>query len=527
MGCPGTWETFGPLPGRARERPRAHRCPGRPTRNGRDRGVPLPEETEGCGKGAEESERLVVPEKPGNRPEGLGGGKGAPGTEPRKGKRTSTPMQESVSTKQAWIAERAKQMPGVALLTLANFMDLDWLREAHRRTRKDGAVGVDGQTADEYEEHLEENLQSLLDRVKSGTYRAPPVRRVHIPKGDGQTRPIGIPTYEDKILQRAVVMLLEPVYEQEFYDFSYGFRPRRAAHDALSDLDKGLFQMHGGWILDVDIKSFFDSLDRATLRGLLHERVVDGVVTRLVGKWLRAGVLEGGVMNHVEKGTPQGGVISPLLANIYLHEVLDTWWSRDVLPRMRGRAFLIRYADDFVMVFSEKEDAEKIFAVLPKRFGRFGLTLHSEKTRMVRFLPPGPNGEPAESFDFLGFTHYLGQTKRGYWTPRRKTSRKRMSRTLTQLGEWMGAARHVPIKRQAVTLGQKLLGHFAYYGIQGNSKAIGRFAYEARRLWWKWLSRRSQRGRLTWDAFNKLLERHPLPPARLRADVWQQRLANL
>lgn len=413
------------------------------------------------------------------------------------------------------------------MLTLANLMDLDWLKEAHRRTRKDGATGVDGQTADEYEEQLEENLQSLLDRAKSGTYQAPPVRRVHIPKGDGQTRPIGIPTYEDKVLQRAVVMLLEPVYEQEFYDFSYGFRPRRSAHDALEDLDKGLFQMHGGWILDVDIKSFFDSLDREKLRDLLRKRVADGVVARLVGKWLQAGVLEGGVMHHVEKGTPQGGVISPLLANIYLHVVLDEWWTKDVLPRMRGKAFLIRYADDFVMVFSEKRDAERVLAVLPKRFGRFGLTLHPEKTRMVRFLPPGPKGEEPESFDFLGFTHYLGRTERGFWTPRHKTARKRFSRALKQLGEWMRAARHVPIDRQAVTLGQKLRGHFSYYGLRGNSKAIGRFANEARRLWRKWLSRRSQRGRLTWDAFNKLLDRYPLPPARLRADWRQPRLANL
>ena len=232
------------------------------------------------------------------------------------------------------------------MLSLAHHMDLDWLKEAHRRTKKDSAPGVDGQTAQEYEENLEENLQSLLDRAKTGTYRAPPVRRVHIPKGDGQTRPIGVPTYEDKVLQRAVVMLLEPVYEQDFYDCSYGFRPRRSAHDAVEDLSEGLYEMHGGWVLDVDIRSFFDSLDRAKLKDLLRKRVVDGVVTRLVGKWLRAGVLEGGVLQHVEAGTPQGGVISPLLANIYLHEVLDTWWARDVLPRMHGKAFMVRYADD-------------------------------------------------------------------------------------------------------------------------------------------------------------------------------------
>ena len=413
------------------------------------------------------------------------------------------------------------------MLSLAHHMDLDWLKEAHRRTKKDSAPGVDGQTAQEYEENLEENLQSLLDRAKTGTYKAPPVRRVHIPKGDGQTRPIGVPTYEDKVLQRAVVMLLEPVYEQDFYDCSYGFRPRRSAHDAVEDLSEGLYEMHGGWVLDVDIRSFFDSLDRAKLKDLLRKRVVDGVVTRLVGKWLRAGVLEGGVLQHVEAGTPQGGVISPLLANIYLHEVLDTWWAKDVLPRMHGKAFMVRYADDFVMVFDRKEDAERVLEVLPKRFGRFGLRLHPDKTRMVRFLPPGPKNPKPESFDFLGFTFYMTQTKRGYWIPRQKTSRKRFTRGLAQMQQWMRRARNAPVAKQATTLGQKLRGHFNYYGIRGNSKAIGRFAYEARRLWKKWLSRRSQRGSLTWEAFNRLLVRHPLPPARLRARWRQPRLANL
>lgn len=436
-------------------------------------------------------------------------------------------MQETVSTKQTRIAERAKQMPGKAILTLANQIDPNWLREAHRQTRKDAAAGVDGQTANEYKEHLEENLQGLLDRAKSGRYQAPPVRRVHIPKGGGQTRPIGVPTYEDKVLQRAVVMLLEPVYEEDFYDFSYGFRPGRSAHDALEALDAGLYQMRGGWVLDVDIRSFFDSLDRKKLQELLRKRVADGVVTRLVGKWLRAGVLEDGVMTHVEQGTPQGGVISPLLANIYLHEVLDQWWDQEVRPRMRGKGLLIRYADDFVMVFSEKQDAERVLEVLPKRFARFGLTLHPEKTRMVRFLPLGPEGEQPESFDFLGFTHYLGPTRRGHWTPRRKTARRRVSRALREIGGWMRAARHEPIGEQACTLGRKMQGHFSYYGIRGNSQAIGRYAHAVRRLWKKWLGRRSQRGCLTWEAFNRLLARYPLPKARLRVDWRQPRLAKL
>ncbi|MBU1235149.1 MAG: group II intron reverse transcriptase/maturase [Proteobacteria bacterium] len=437
----------------------------------------------------------------------------------------------TISTKQARIAALAKQMPGTALRTLAHYMDLDWLREALGRTRKDGAVGIDGQTAAEYAEDLEGNLRSLLDRAKSGAYRAPPVRRVHIPKGDGsKTRPIGIPTYEDKILQRGVVMLLEPIYEQEFYDFSYGFRPGRSAHGALEALQRGLLEMGGGWVYEVDIKSFFDTLDHGELRNLLRQRVVDGVVVRLIGKWLHAGVLEGGVVDRPDTGTPQGGVISPLLANIYLHEALDKWWVRDVVPRLRGKAFLVRYADDFVVVFSDRRDAERVAEVLPKRLARFGLTLHPEKTRLVPFRrpPSGDGGEKPGSFDFLGFTHYWGRSRRGAWLPMRKTSKDRLSRALRGLNAWMSRARHLPVKEQARTLGAKLQGHFNYYGIRGNSKAISRFRYWARRLWRKWLSRRSQRrSAMKWEKFARLERRHPLPPARLRPGGWQLRLANL
>jgi group II intron reverse transcriptase/maturase len=325
-------------------------------------------------------------------------------------------MPESISTKQARIATLAKQMPEAAMRSLSRHMDLEWLREAYRRTSKSGAVGVDGQTAKAYAEHLDDNLQSLLDRAKSGTYKAPPVRRVHIPKGDGsKTRPIGIPTFEDKVLQRAVMMLMEPVYEQDFYDFSYGFRPRKSAQDASEALQQALFELDGGWALDVDIASFFDTLDHAQLRDLLRRRVSDGVVVRLIGKWLRAGVLEGGVVSRADAGTPQGGVISPLLANLYLHEVLDTWWVKEVLPRLRGRAKLVRYADDFVMVFELESDARRVQAVLPKRFGRFGLTLHPDKTRLVDFRRPPRGGSRPGTFEFLGFKHYWGKCYRSSW----------------------------------------------------------------------------------------------------------------
>jgi group II intron reverse transcriptase/maturase len=439
------------------------------------------------------------------------------------------PRPGTVSTKQARIAELAKQMPGTALSTLSHHMDLDWLVEAYRRTRKDGAKGVDDQSAREYAENLEENLQDLLNRAKSGTYRAPPVKRVEIPKGDGRTRPIGIPTFEDKVLQRAVVMLLEPIYEQEFYDFSYGFRPHRSPHGALRALDEGLRSVGGGWVLDVDLKSFFDTISHEKLRQLVRQRVVDGVVTRLIGKWLKAGVFKEGVVYHSDLGTPQGGVISPLLANIYLHEALDKWWVETVLPRLRGPATMVRFADDFVMIFESRGDAERVLRSLVKRMAKYELIVHPEKTRLVRFGRPGGDGGGPNpgSFDFLGFTHFWSLTRKGRWQMRRKTSKKRFSRSLKSLNQWLRGVRHLPVDEQSRMLGSKLRGHFTYYGVAGNSDSINRFHYEARRLWKKWLDRRSQRARMTWEKFNRLLARCPLPPAKLRCGAMQLRLANL
>jgi len=254
-----------------------------------------------------------------------------------------------ISTRLEKIASLAQRRAGQALTTLHHHIDEQWLKEAYRRTRKDGAPGVDGQSAAQYAQALESNLQSLLNRAKTGMYRAPPVRRVHIPKGDGgRTRPLGIPTFEDKVLQRAVLMVLEAVYEQDFLPCSYGFRPGRGAHQLLKDLDQQLMAMRGGWVLEVDIEKFFDSLDHALLREILSQRIQDGVLLRLVGKWLNAGVLQDGVLQHSDSGTPQGGVISPLLANVFLHEVLDQWFERQVKQRLRGQAYLYRYADDCV-----------------------------------------------------------------------------------------------------------------------------------------------------------------------------------
>ena len=433
-----------------------------------------------------------------------------------------------VSTKQARIANIAKLNRGAAIRSLSHHIDLDWMREAYRQTRKDGAVGIDGQTAASYAEDLESNLLSLIDRAKGGAYRAPPVRRVEIPKGGGRTRPIGIPTFEDKVLQRAVKMLLEPLYEQDFYDFSYGFRPHRSARDGLEAVRAALHELQGGVVLDADVSMFFDTLDHKQLRDLLRRRVADGVVVRLVGKWLNAGVLSEGRVTRSDVGTPQGGVISPLLANIYLHEVLDRWWVEDVQPRLRGRAFLIRYADDFVMAFEEESDAQRVREVLHHRFARFGLTLHPDKTRLVRFHPPSRDDEPRSgTFDFVGFTLHWGRARKtGHWVVRSRTASSRVSRFVRSIFEWMKRVRHRPIPQQAKALGAKLLGHYNYYGVPGNGPRLEAVRRAVTKKWWKALRRRSQRG-LQWRQFLSMLKRYPLPKARTRPTRPQLRLANV
>jgi group II intron reverse transcriptase/maturase len=428
----------------------------------------------------------------------------------------------TVPTKQQRIAELAKQSPQMGFTSLNHYLDVGWLLEAFLQTRKDGAPGVDGQVGEDYAEHLlEEKLPSLLDRAKSGTYWAPPVRRVRIPKGTGtETRPLGIPTLEDKVLQRAVVMALEPIYEQDFRDCSYGFRPGRSAHRALQALWQQTMALGGCWLVEVDIRKYFDTLDHAHLRALLRQRVRDGVLLRLIDKWLKAGVLEGEELTYPEAGTPQGGVISPLLANIYLHYVLDVWFEEVVKPRLKGRAFLVRYADDFVMGFACEEDAHRVLGVLPKRFGKYGLTIHPEKTRLVPFRRPSsrptPTGSesvpPAGSFDFLGFTHFWSRSQKGSWVVKRKTAGSRFRRALKKIADWCQRNRHLPIGEQHQTLGQKLRGHYAYYGgVMGNLRCLRRFRYEVHRVWRKWLSRRSQHGHWSWDHFNAFLRHVPLP----------------
>ena len=432
-----------------------------------------------------------------------------------------------VSTKQRQIAKLARNNPTMAFTSLNHYMDYAWLHRAYQLTRKDGAVGIDKVTATEYERMLESNLQGLLNRIKSGRYQAPPIRRSYIPKGDGQRRPLGIPTFEDKIVQRAVVMLLEPIYEMDFYDFSYGFRQRRSAHQALQNLRNRIMDERGRWVLDVDIQKYFDTIDHQHLRQFLAKRVVDGVVRKLIDKWLKAGVVESGKLTYPKRGTPQGGVISPLLANIYLHYVLDEWIDREVKPRMNGKISITRFADDFVMVFEDYSDCHRVKRVLPKRFERFGLVLHPEKTQQVdfRFRYRKENLRKGKSvnFDFLGFTHYWGRSRRGKFVVYQKTAKSRTARTLKAFNLFCKTNRHRPLDEQQIQLNRKLRGHYAYFGITGNGKALRNVHHKVVRLWHKWLGRRSRKSYITWDRFVILLKRLPLERAKIYHKYYKEK----
>jgi len=428
-----------------------------------------------------------------------------------------TSRSQTISTKLQQIAEQACCYPDMVFTTLAQLIDVDFLREAYRRTRKSAAPGVDGVTAREYAENLEENLSDLHERLGSGRYIAPPVERAWIDEGT-KKRGIGKPTFEDKIVQRAVVMLLGAIYEQDFHDFSHGFREGHSQHQALRELREQCMNMNIGWIADADVSGFFDNLDRGLLREFIKRRVNDGGILRLIGKWLNAGVLEGEILTYPEKGTPQGGVVSPMLSNIFLHYVLDEWFVRDVQPRMKGRCFLLRFADDFIIGCELEEDVRRIMEVLPKRFDRFGLAIHPEKTALVKFRKPGSRGELGKgngTFDFLGFTHYWTKSRRGYWLIKRKTARRRLLRFTKHLWQWCRRYRHLPFGEQYRILCQKLRGYYQYYGIRGNFQVLAIVFQHTERAWRYWLSRRSNKGSINWGKFDTIRGTWPLPKPRI------------
>src|SRR6266542_1612932 len=435
----------------------------------------------------------------------------------------ATSMAESMSPELLKVMERAKD-PKFVFLSLAHLIDEAALARAFHRIRKDAAVGVDGITKEQYGQELESHVHDLYQRLRTMRWRHQPIRRVHIPKEKGKSRPIGISSVEDKIVQEALREILDALYEPLFRDFSYGFRKGRGAHYALRALNQMLCRGKGMWILELDVQSYFDSIDRAMLLEMLRERVVDGSLLRLIGKCLHVGVLDGEEYFEPGGGTAQGSVLSPVLGNIYLHHVLDVWFERDVVPRLRGKAHLIRYADDGVIAFECEDDARRVMGVIAKRFERYGLKLHPEKTRVVRFERPRRDdsaGKGPGTFDFLGFTFYWRRSRRGAWVPRLKTRKARCRRFIMAVAEWCRRHRHDDVKEQHAALTRRIAGHFNYFGVNGNLPALRHVATACRVVWHKWLNRRSQRSRLNWTRFGDLLRSFPLPKAQIRVQLWQ------
>jgi group II intron reverse transcriptase/maturase len=427
------------------------------------------------------------------------------------------------------VARRDRRARFTALL---HHVTVEWLRESFYSLKKRAAPGVDGMTWQEYEERLDERLADLHERVHRGSYRAQPSRRVYIPKPDGRQRPLGIAALEDKIVQHAVGVLLSAIYEEDFLGFSYGFRPGRSQHDALDALFVGIMRKKVNWVLDADIRGFFDTLDHEWLMKFVEHRIADPRVLRLVRKWLRAGVLEEERWSATEVGTPQGAVISPLLANVYLHYVFDLWAEAWRKKEAKGDVIVVRYADDFVLGFEHREDAERFQRALHARLLRFGLVLHAEKTRLVEFgrfaaerrRERGEAGHP-ETFDFLGFTHICGKTRRGNFLLHRKTMAKRFRATLRAVKDRLRKERHRTVREQGASLRRVVQGWLNYHAVPGNSKRLGAFCTQVSRLWLAALRRRSQRHRLTWERFKRLIDTwlprprvlHPWPGLRFDA----------
>jgi RNA-directed DNA polymerase len=423
------------------------------------------------------------------------------------------------------VAARDKEAKFTALLHHVTVESLD---DAYRALRPKAAAGSDGVTWKAYGENLEANLQDLLQRLHSGAYRAKPVRRVFIPKADGRQRPLGIASLEDKVVQGAVVRVLNSIYEEDFLGFSYGFRPGRSPHQALDALVVGLKSKKVNWVLDADIRDFFTSLDHDWLTKFLEHRIADRRVLRIIQKWLKAGVVENGTWAECDEGTPQGATASPLLANVYLHYVFDQWAKRWRDKEARGDMILVRYADDFIVGFEHREDAERFQAELSERLAKFALELKAEKTRLIEFGRFAAQkrkkwglGSP-ETFDFLGFTHICGEAKSGRFQVRRVTISKRVRNKLHEVKEELKRRRHLPIPEQGRWLNSVVQGHNRYYAVPGNLRAVSVFRYQLVRLWLRALRRRSQKTRMTWERMTRIAKRwlptarnmHPYPQAR-------------
>jgi group II intron reverse transcriptase/maturase len=472
---------------------------------------------------AEESDEGMVPEKSAKTrvtpDESM---EGRPEAEGKSASRNALRAQDrrGAPTQAMRIGQRAREEKRERFDNLLSAIKAPLLKEAYQRLRKRAAPGVDGVTWEEYGEHLDARLLDLQDRIHRGSYHPQPVRRVHIPKGDGRTRPLGIPALEDKIVQQAARMVLEPIYEPMFMGFSYGFRPGRGPHDALNALAEAISRKTS-WVLDADIRSFFDTIDHGWMQKFIEHRIGDRRMVRLLMKWLHAGVMEDGKLREVLEGTPQGGSISPLMANIYLHYALDLWAHQWRKRHARGEVYIVRYADDFVMGFQHEQDARAMREALASRLAKFGLELHPDKTRVLRFgrfarQDAGLDGRTRpETFDFLGFTHIAGVSRGGAFQLHRRTSRKKRNAKLASLKDELRARRHDPVPAQLTWLSSVLRGHYGYYGVPTNYRALHQFRERVRARWHHQLQRRSQRAPWTDQRRRAFDLRFPLPPPRI------------
>lgn len=418
-------------------------------------------------------------------------------------------------------AKQTEGNPQGKRLSLIHLLNEDFLKMCFQRLKRDAASGVDGVTVKEYETGLEDNIRDLVRRMKAWQYRPQSVRRVYIPKADGSKRPLGIPAVEDKVVQMAIKQILEEIFEPEFLDVSYGFRPSRSCHDALKEIDKCIMMKPINYVVDMDIEKFFDTVEHKWLIEALRQRIADPNFLRLIVRFLKAGVMEEGKYMQTDRGTPQGGIISPILANIYLHYILDKWFEGKVKPQLKGYAQLIRYADDFVICFQSEREAKEFAEALKERLSRYGLKVSESKSMIIEFgrhawQRAAGQGKRVGTFDFLGFTHYCDKTRKGKFKVGRKTSRKKFRQKVKAMNQWMKKVRNlIPLNEWWKVLGIKLTGHYRYYGISGNLQALRMFCIEVSKLAYKWINRRSQKKSFTYSQYCRFKEFNPLPKPKI------------